>query len=92
MLPYDYLAVPGVSYFTRLALIGLYCSIASLILYKNNCQRPGRQRLIIALPIILFNYLVPAIFHPDEEIVTVALIGLNIMWLSSLKASPYTMI
>lgn len=89
MLPYDYFGLPGVPYAARLALIGLYSSFASLLLYKRNAIRPGRPRLLIAIPIIIINYLLPAIFHPDDEIVTVAVVGLNLMWLASLKASIY---
>ena len=79
------------SYISRLSIVSIYALVASTTLYvfNNNNNKhapPGhRHRLFIAAACIVVNFLLPTIFHPVDEVVTTALIGLNFMWLASAK-------
>jgi hypothetical protein len=69
----------------RLGLVAVYTLIAGRMLYHSRKQRPGMQRLPIALFIVACNAAVPFLFHPSLEICTFSMVGLQLMWLASFK-------
>lgn len=86
MVPYE-LVAPNWRYSTRLALVAGQSLVTSTLLFSlRNLLPPGSRRLFPALLAIIVYFVVPALFHPDDEICTLAVLGLNFMWLGSAKA------
>ncbi len=49
------------------------------------CRRFGRPRLLPALPLIVADFMVPLMFHPDRDICTNVVATLITMWMTSFK-------
>lgn len=78
-------AAGQLNYETRLGIVVFYCLASSVLLYFRRKSAPGWPRAPFALAIVTLNLLVPALFHIDLEVCTLAVLGLDIMWLGSFK-------
>ncbi len=50
-----------------------------------SCRPFGRARLLLALPLILGNFLVPFLFHWDRDLCTNIVASLLTMWMTTFK-------
>ena len=77
--------VAALSYQERLGCVAIYSLLSSLLLFSRNGAPIGWSRAPFAFLVIAANFVVPALFHPDSEICSLAVLGLNTMWLTTFK-------
>jgi hypothetical protein len=85
MWPAELALVLSLTFVQRLAtalVAGLLCI---LWIYNSQKLAPGMPRLVAALPILAINFLLPLLFSPVEEFMTVLLLEFTFTRLTNLK-------
>lgn len=68
----------------RFTIVAIYCIIAASLLHSNP-KLKNRQRLPLALIVVVGNAAMPLLFSVSDEICSFAVIALQLMWLASFK-------
>ena len=58
---------------------------SSILMYSFRNLRPGWRRAPVAIVTASLNLLLPKLFNAEDELVTMALLSLNTMWLGTFK-------
>lgn len=68
-------------YSRRLGVLLLVDLVASQYVWTQVASRPaGRQRLLASLPVVAMNILLPLLFAPDGEVITLVAIAFTHTW------------
>jgi hypothetical protein len=74
----------------RLALVAIYVFIGAIVLHNSQRKlHAGWLRLLLSLPMVVANQLIPLAFDRDAETILRITTGLSLMWLGNFKASSW---
>jgi D-alanyl-lipoteichoic acid acyltransferase DltB (MBOAT superfamily) len=91
MMPYD-LVAPDWPYLLRAATATATVASTGAILFSISPHlRPGSLRIFVSLIAVALNCWASALFHPENEVVSVAMAGLVALWLGSFKAMGWAL-